>query len=681
MSREGSAEILAPAGTFDALAAAVRCGADAVYLGGQVLNARRNAGNFDAEEMKKAVAYCHARGVKVHMTLNTLASDEELTDAAQYAIRQACLAGVDALIIQDLGVFRLAKQCAPAMPLHASTQMSVHTLAGVRELAKLGFTRAVLARELSLEEIEAIAARSPIELEVFIHGALCMSVSGQCLMSAMLGSRSANRGLCAQPCRLPFGAPGGTGHDLSLKDLSATEYITRLYQAGVCSFKIEGRMKRPEYVAAAVTACRKALSGEDDPALHERLRSVFSRSGFTKGYLDGELGRGLFGVRRKEDVTAAQPVLRELRRLYEKETPRVGVEMAFCVREGEPASLSVKANGASVFVQSDAVAVRAEKVSLTEEKIIHQLQKCGGTPFEPTEIFVDIDGSVSLPLSGVNALRRDALEQLSEKLEQPKEYPFSPVLVENRVKKVNKTTIFARFSAISQMKNLSTDVENVILPLAQAEPINDKNVIAELPTVFFGREESVREQIKRAKERGIVCLCAATLDGVRLAKEAGLDFWFGLGSNVFNTLSILQAEDLGAKAVILSPEMTLRQAARLGGTLERGLIVYGRLPLMTVRSCPVKNGMKCADCGRSRSLTDRLGVSFPVRCFDGYSQVFNSRPIWLADRKKETAVADFNVLYFTTETSEECAAVVEQYRNEAEPPGEFTRGLSYRGVE
>ena len=681
MFRASSAEILAPAGTYDALVAAVRCGADAVYLGGQELNARRNAGNFDFEELKKAAAYCHARGVKVHMTLNTLASDEELTDAAQRAVRQACQAGVDALIIQDLGVFRLVQQCAPTMPLHASTQMSVHTLAGVRELADMGFTRAVLARELSLEEIEAIAAHSPIELEVFIHGALCMSVSGQCLMSAMLGSRSANRGLCAQPCRLPFAAPGGTGHDLSLKDLSATEYITRLHRAGVCSFKIEGRMKRPEYVAAAVTACRKALAGEEDAVLQEQLKSVFSRSGFTKGYFDGALGREMFGTRRKEDVTAAQPVLKSLSRLYEKETPRVGVEMAFCAHEGEPASLSVKANGKTVFVESERLVEPAQNAPLTQERVVDQLKKCGGTPFEVSGIDAELDEQISLPLSAVNALRREALENLTERLEQPPNHTFSPVLVENRVKKVNKPTCYARFSTVSQVKNLSTAVENYILPLAQAAPIAGKTVVAELPTVLFGQEEAVRQQIVQATARGITCLCAATLDGARLAKEAGLSFWFGLGSNVFNTLSLLQARELGAQAAILSPEMTLRQVSRLGGTIDRGLIVYGRLPLMTTRNCPVKNGTDCASCGRCRSLTDRLGVSFPVRCFGGYSQVFNSRPIWLADRKKETEIVDFHVLYFTTETPEECAAVAARYQRGDAPPGEFTRGLYYRGVE
>ena len=318
MGKSHSAEILAPAGTMDALTAAVRCGADAVYLGGKLLNARRNAANFDDETLRRAVYDCHERNVKVYLTLNTLVRDQELRDA-EHMIALSCVCGVDALITQDLGIARLVRECAPAMPLHASTQMSVQTLAGLYELHDLGFSRAVLPRELSLAEIRELAAHSPIELEIFVHGALCMCVSGQCYLSAMLGSRSGSRGLCAQPCRLPFSAPGGTGYDLSLKDLSLIGRIRELNEAGVFSFKIEGRMKRPEYVAAAVTACRQALDkGETDEALSRQLQAVFSRSGFTDGYFTGKRGRAMFGIRGKEDVTAAAPVLKELSHLYEQ---------------------------------------------------------------------------------------------------------------------------------------------------------------------------------------------------------------------------------------------------------------------------------------------------------------------------------------------------------------------------
>ena len=311
-------EILAPAGSPQALIAAVRSGADAVYLGIKGLNARRSAENFDDDQLKEAVAYCHKHNVKVHLTLNTLVSDGEL-EKAQEAVRLACESGVDAIIVQDIGLAELIHRNAPEMPLHASTQMSVQTAAGLKRLKKLGFTRAVLPRELSKEEIKKLCENSPIELECFVHGALCMCVSGQCLFSAVLGSRSGNRGACAQPCRLPFGVENGTGHDLSLKDLSLIDYIAEMAEMGVCSFKIEGRMKRPEYVAAAVKACRNSVDGVADNALRDDLRSVFSRSGFTDGYYRNKLGYDMFGIRRKDDVTAASGVLKKLEKLYEKE--------------------------------------------------------------------------------------------------------------------------------------------------------------------------------------------------------------------------------------------------------------------------------------------------------------------------------------------------------------------------
>ncbi len=687
MLRQSSVcEVLAPAGTYEAVEAAVRCGADAVYLGGKTLNARRNAGNFSFEELKSAVEYCHVRGTKVYLTLNTLASDAELKNEVQCAVRDACQAGVDALILQDMGVFRLARKCAPTMPLHASTQMSVHTLAGVRQLAEMGFSRAVLARELSLDEIKYIVNNSPIDIEVFVHGALCMCVSGQCLMSAMLGSRSANRGLCAQPCRLPFAAPDGTGNDLSLKDLSAVDYFAELKAMGVKSFKIEGRMKRPEYVAAAVTACRKALKNENDEALRDQLRGVFSRSGFTSGYLTGELGRDMFGIRRKDDVQAAQPVLKELARLYEKENPRVGVEFVFCAYEGETASLSAKAAGKNVFVLGEVEAQPAQNVALTHEKVCQQLEKCGGTPFFVNSIETDIDDNISLPLSSINALRRAAFDKLYEELKSPYIHAFGAINVENYVKKVKNPQFFARFSKFEQAESVWENVEKVILPLSQAHKAAEKDAaktVAELPRVFFGKEDAVLEKMLVLKQLGVTQAACSTLDAVYLAKQAGMSIMLSLGSNIFNSMSAVQAEELGAQEILLSPELTLAQAARIGGKSEKGLIVYGKIPLMITRNCPVKNGTDCARCGGKCHLTDRLGVEFPVVCGDGYSQVLNSRPIYMADRLSETAFADFYLLWFTDETADECASVLEKHMSGAPAPDvkDFTRGLYYRGVE
>lgn len=685
-SPSSATEILAPAGTYEAVEAAVRCGADAVYLGGKMLNARRNAGNFSFEELQAAAEYCHARGTKVYLTLNTLATDAELKNDVHCAIRDACQAGIDALIIQDTGVLRIAKMCAPTMPLHASTQMSVHTLAGVKMLKEMGFSRAVLARELSLEEIEYIVKNSPIDIEVFVHGALCMCVSGQCLMSAMLGSRSANRGLCAQPCRLPFAAEGGTGNDLSLKDLSAIDYISRLKEIGVKSLKIEGRMKRPEYVAAAVTACKKALKNENDDALREQLKGVFSRSGFTHGYLIGELGKDMFGIRRKDDVTAAAPVLKELARLYEKETPRVGVEFMFCAYEGETASLSAKAADKSVFVLGEVEAQPAQNVPLTEEKVCAQLEKCGGTPFFIEDIEVDIDENISLPLSSINALRRTAFDKLYEELKHPYTHLFHSVNVENRVKKVKNPEFFARFSSFEQANAVWENVEKIILPLKESAKAAEKDtqkIIAEIPRVFFGKEDSVLKKLCELKEKGITKAACSTLDAVYIARQAGMKIMLSHGSNVFNSISVKQMAELGAEEILLSPEMTLLQASRTGDESKTGIIVYGRLPLMITRNCPIKNGTDCAHCGGKRVLTDRLGVKFPVMCENGYSQVLNSRPIYMADRLSETAFADFNLLWFTNESPEECKAVMGKYMSGAPAPStdEFTRGLYYRGVE
>ncbi len=370
-------EILAPAGSPQALIAAVRSGADAVYLGIKNLNARRSAENFDDEQLKEAVAYCHKHNVKVHLTLNTLVSDGEL-EKAQEAVQLACEAGVDAIIVQDIGIAELIHRTAPDMPLHASTQMSVQTAAGLKRLKRLGFTRAVLPRELSKEEIKKLCENSPVELECFVHGALCMCVSGQCLFSAVLGSRSGNRGACAQPCRLPFSVENGTGHDLSLKDLSLIDYISEMAEMGVCSFKIEGRMKRPEYVAAAVKACRNSVDGVTDNALRDDLRSVFSRSGFTDGYYRNKLGYDMFGIRRKDDVTAASGVLKKLEKLYEKEQADTVVDFAFTALKGEPISLAARAGAKNVFIEGEVPQLAINKAT-TAEAVHNQLSKVGGT--------------------------------------------------------------------------------------------------------------------------------------------------------------------------------------------------------------------------------------------------------------------------------------------------------------
>ncbi|MCI9553240.1 MAG: U32 family peptidase [Acutalibacter sp.] len=410
--------VLAPAGGWEQLRAAVFAGADEVYLGGRAFGARANAQNFSQEELRGAVAFCHARGVRLHVTVNTLLKDSELPAALEF-VEFLCSLPVDAVLVQDMGLFALLRQRAPALPLHASTQMSLHNPAGVRLAHALGASRVVLARELSLEEIERIAKSCPVELESFVHGALCMCVSGQCYLSAALGGRSGNRGQCAQPCRLPFAAPGGTGHDLSLKDLSFIAYMDRLAQAGVCSAKIEGRMKRPEYVAAATAACRLAADGKPvPPELFQDLEAVFSRSGFTNGYLTGHRGREMFGTRRKEDVTAAtQKVLAGLRGLYRGEGQRVLVSFSLASTAGGLCLTASDQEGrcASALAPAELEAgARPDVPLLDPERCRAQLRKTGGTPFLAEKVEVPEEGA-AISVSGLNALRRQALEALLEK--------------------------------------------------------------------------------------------------------------------------------------------------------------------------------------------------------------------------------------------------------------------------
>ncbi len=673
-------EILAPAGSMESVIAAVRSGADAVYLGTKDFNARRNADNFDCNELKNAVDYCHKHGVKVHLTLNTLIADGELDDA-QEAVRLACEAGVDAIIVQDLGLADIIHRRAPDMPMHASTQMSVQTPAGLKKLKKLGFTRAVLPRELSKEEITNLCENSPIELECFVHGALCMCVSGQCYFSAMLGSRSGNRGACAQPCRLPFGAPYGTGHDLSLKDLSLVDYITEMADMGVCSFKIEGRMKRPEYVAAAVKACRNAVDGIVDNELKSDLRSVFSRSGFTDGYYKNQLGVGMFGTRQKDDVTAAAGVLKKLEKIYEKEVADTKVDFAFTGVLGEPLSLAAQAGGKNVFVESEIQPQPALNKATTHESVRTQLEKCGGTRFFPGEIDIELDEGVFIPVSELNKLRRDALEKL-EGSNGSAVKEFRNEFVSIKPHQGGKKRLICRFSDIDSIPENWDYIEQVIVPLGKEKQVKKSvRVSVEVPRGIFSDDKKILSQLNEAKEYGITEAWAGTLDGIALIQKAGLKANAFFGSNIFNSRSVKVLEDMGVNKILLSAELTMAQAQSIDGEAPRGVFAYGRLPLMLVRNCPQKNGKSCSDCKQNGKLIDRKGVEFPIECRMGTNDILNSVPVYMADRLNEIRNMDFMLLYFTKENKETVSEVISSYIRSGKAKGEFTRGLFYRGVE
>lgn len=685
-------EILAPAGSRESLLAALRCGADAVYLGLDRLNARRGAQNFTAQSLLEAARLCGERGVKIHLTLNTMLFDSEAGEA-QEVLKAACAAGVEALIIEDLGILRLARRCAPGIKLHASTQMSVHSIEGVLQLAEMGFSRAVLARELSLEEIAAICAASPIEIEVFGHGALCMSVSGQCLLSAMIGGRSGNRGMCAQPCRLPFSADKRPGHALSLKDLSllSPQQIRALEKAGVCSLKLEGRMKGPDYVAAAVSAAVAAREGrQPDMRL---LRGGFSRSGFTDGYFTG-LRQDMFGIRSQEDAAATAGAQGELRALWKDSPGRVPVTMALHLAEGSPARLEVRDGEGHAALALGEAPQRALQHPLDAALAERALKKLGGTPYRLERLTCTLGEGLALPVSSLNALRREAAAALSQQRGALSPHPFYPAAEEpvRPYRTKGKPALRAMlYDAAQCTPALLERCELVALYPRQMLRLLEQGFAREaLPklavrtgAVCF-EEEKLFSQLTRLREMGIETLLCGGLAAIRMGKRLGFTLIGDYPLNIAGTGAIEEYAALGLKDCTLSAELHIAKCRALGGLLPRGLIGYGRLPLMSMRACPVKNAIGCARCReRGGQLIDRRRAQYPVSCKSGISQLFNCDRLWLSDRLGELGGFDFLWLSFLEETPQQALAVAERYERGLPPPeGErFTRGLYFRKVQ
>ncbi len=670
-------EILAPAGNEQSLIAAVRSGADAVYLGTGAFNARRNADNFRDNSLSEAVNYCHGRGVKVYVTLNTLIRDEELP-AFLTAAREVAAAGPDGVIVQDMAVVRVLQEICPDLPLVGSTQMSVHNAAGVKALEDMGFARVVLARELTLEEIRAIRQQTRAELEVFVHGALCMSVSGMCYYSAMMGERSGNRGLCAQPCRLNS-ACNGRPYALSLKDMSFITRVRDLEAAGVCSVKIEGRMKRPEYVAAAVTAVRDALAGrEPDMAT---LQAVFSRSGFTDGYLTGKRNVRMFGVRTAEDAAASKTVFGRLAELYRREFPGVPVDLKLTAAS-DTLSLTA-ADGEGNEATAIAPIQRMDMAPLTEDIARRNLSKTGGTPFAARSCSVDLPDDLPVPGSVVNGLRREALDKLLALRSRGNGYALHAMAAPERPSYTpQKQTLRLRFERAGQAF-FAPGVEAVVLPMEEIEGhpellAGETPVWAELPQLIWPLEEQAAlDRLLALKEKGLTDAVAGNVCELILAHRAGLAVHGGPTLNVTNTLSLETYERMGLADTTLSFELPVKMGAKLGGTRPRGILAYGRLPLMQFRACPARGEKGCGGCAGRPELVDRKGVIFPMVCHGRrYTTLLNSVPLYLGD--KALPPFDFVTLYFTTEDPAACRRVFEGFRRGEAPWFDRTSGLAFR---
>ena len=686
-------EILAPVGNEEMLRAAVFSGADAVYLGFSGFNARTSANNFNADTLKDAVTFCHARGVAVHVALNTTVYGGELP-ALEQAIRAVAASGADAVICQDLAVATLIGKIAPQLPRHGSTQMSVHSLQGALELKELGFTRVVLARELSMPEVEHITKHCGIETECFVHGALCMCVSGQCYMSVFLGGRSGNRGSCAGPCRLPFeanalpeGKPGRL-HHLSLKDNSVIDKLDKLQALGVASAKIEGRLRTPEYVAAAVSAC---LAGREGRAYdRDLLKNAFSRSGFTSGYLDGKIDGTMFGVRSEADAEQTKKTLPMLRELYRRERSRVPVKMKLEIEEGGEKLTVTDADGSKAFAYGDAEPQPAR--TDPTESLHRSLAKTGGTPFavEDQDITVEMDGGPwFIPGGAVNELRREALDALLKKREVLRPWPTTeehvPALPLRTLPP--HRTLRARFESWEQVPERALDgIEYLILPIAQADRVPREwraKTLLELPRVMFGKlEEDTARRIAATQDAGFAGYEVSNIAHLRLCR--GLPMTGGFGLNVTNNFAAQYYADLGLRSVLILPEVkdsdiNTIAPTRDGKPVPTGVITYGHMPLMVTRACPLQNIHDCAHCDKTGLLTDRKAKKFPVRCGLGVRTIYNPVPIYMGDKPGALTV-DYGVAYFTLESREEAAAILDSIRQHAPFEGEFTRGLYFKGT-
>ena len=673
-------EILAPAGSMETLRAALRSGADAVYAGGKRFSARSSASNFTNEELAEAVRLCHLYGAKLDLAVNTLISDAEVPEFCEY-IKYAASIGVDAFIVQDWGCAELIRKCVPDAVLHASTQMSVHTAEGAEMLGELGYSRVVPARELDKSAIAEICSKD-IEVEIFVHGALCMSVSGQCYMSAFMGSRSANRGCCGQACRLPFSASGNRNKAaLSLKDLSLLPRTEELTELGVDSLKIEGRMKRPEYVASAVNELSAALDGKaPDMSL---LKGIFSRGGFTDGYFTGKR-QDMFGVREKEDVTAAHTLIPKIHELYRFERPVHTVDFHAVLHTGEPVSVTAVCGGISVTAEGEEPA-QAMSRPADEESLSRQLSKLGDTVFRCGRVTADITGSLFVPAGQLNELRRKLIEQLT------------PLVTEKYTPHFNVTDYVPELAAASRreapagtmpVRTICRTAEQVTaaaelseyvgVPLKLITPELLENVPVEkimaVPPRFISDVAELTEKLEYIRSIGVERLLCHTPDTIAVGRKLGFRLHGNFTLNIYNSFSAEQMLRLGLEDCIVSVEATLQQIADLRASLPLGAAVYGRVPLMLTRNCPIKNEVGCGKC--PGHLTDRTGRELPVACSKEYVEILNPDCLFMADRLSEMHGISFAAVLLNDEDAAQTKAAILSEK----PSSHITRGLYYRGI-
>lgn len=680
-------ELLAPAGAEAQLKAAVQSGADAVYMGGYAFNARHSAKNFTPDQMRDMIEYCHLYGVKTHIAINTLVKENELGELLEYAYSLNCL-GADAFIIQDIGVAQMIKKALPDMELHASTQMTVSSLEGVRYLEDMGFKRVVLARELSKREIEYICKNAKAEIEVFVHGAICQCYSGQCLMSSILGGRSGNRGKCAQPCRLNYsvtenGKSLASGHLLSPKDMALINELQTLKEMGVASLKIEGRLKRAEYVSAVTGIYRKYLDfpqrvTKEDMA---ELKNAFSRTGFTDGYFTEKLGENMMSHKNPSNTENSFTREAKARAAENADIRKIPVNITASLYEGNVIEITAYDNDGNYVTKCGEIkAQKAINKPLDEERLKEQLSKLGGTPFILENIDVFLDEGVILPVKEINHVRRDALDELIKTRSQrdagrEEEFEFKPV-------KREKSDIILTASVRTKGQAdaaVKCGIKQIYAPLELAQNLkyDGVKIIAKTPDIFKPQKTDMEDVLVNSP--------------AAIHYYNGKSLYGDFRLNVYNSLTAEHLKKL--KRVTVSPELTLREIESLlcGTKAKTEVIAYGRIPLMIMKNCPLKAAGKCQKNSDKYKLKDRKNEEFPMLCgSDCVCVLINSKPLFMADKLNDITRLAINSLRlsFTMESADECKRIIRLYTKalngeKVQNPfgeNEFTRGHFYRGV-
>lgn len=672
-------EILAPAGSTETLVAALRTGADAVYVGGKNFSARNNAANFTLDELKYAEELCHLYGAKLYLAVNTIISDDELDAFCDY-IKKTAETGVDAYIVQDWGCVELIRKCVPDAVIHASTQMSVHTSYGAAFLKELGFSRVVPARELDKNTLKKICDTG-IETEVFVHGALCMSVSGQCYMSAIMGSRSANRGLCGQACRLPFSAVGKKDFSaLSLKDMSLIKNIAELEEIGTCSLKIEGRMKRPEYVAASVSTMCDVYNGlEPDMKM---LRGIFSRSGFTNGYFTDKR-QDMFGIREKNDVIAAQSLIPKIHDFYRRERKIYKISFHAVVKSEQPLKITAYCGDFIAETLSDIPEI-AKNHPVNIDFLKKQLLKLGDTVYEAGEVTAEIEENLAVSAGKINELRRKLIEKINNRIifgNRPK-YQITDFVPQNQppVKKDSFRLPLRIFcSTIEQFEAVSETAEYLIIPLSMAEnkivsEADKSRIILSAPR-FIANEEQTLAELKKLRKNGFNNLLCHTPDAIAIGRILGYNLHGGFGLNIFNSISINKMAALGLNDIIFSFEAKQKQINTVYSNIPVGAVLYGKLPLMLTRNCPIKNEVGCGKC--TGAIIDRTNRRFPVKCSGEYVEILNHDVLYELDRTDKFTSLSFGVVLLEDETAIQSMNILKGIK----PDCSITHGLYQRGIK